>query len=379
MKFDFNLPVNLLFGNGRTAEAGAVVSSWGKKALLVTGGNSARKSGLLDRVQEQLRLSGVESLVFDKVTPNPTTTIAYAGAKKAEENGCDVVVAVGGGSIIDCAKAVAFIVKNDGDIMDYIFGLRSGTQALPLIAIPTTCGTGSEGNGFAVLTNPSNGDKKSLRCNAIIPKTSIIDPECMMTMPKELLASVGYDALCHNMEGYISVIGQPITEMYAREGMRLIAEHLLPIYGGDNAPEHWEAITWASTLGGMVINCAGVGLPHGMEHPASGLKNISHGKGLAALTPVVLEESIPYAPKKYGIIARILGGEDEHTLVSALKNFQKKLGLDITLADLGFDESDVDWMTENCLKVSVGSIATHPMPADREKIREIYIKSLAGI
>ena len=109
------------------------------------------------------------------------------------------VVAIGGGSIMDCAKAIAFLSINDGDINDYIYNRLQSDKALPLILIPTTCGTGSEGNGFAVLTNPENGDKKSLRCNAIVAKVSIVDPECMMTMPKHVLASVGFDALCHCM------------------------------------------------------------------------------------------------------------------------------------------------------------------------------------
>ena len=111
---------------------------------------------------------------------------------------------------MDCAKAIAFLAVNDGDVSDYIFGKKSGDKALPLILIPTTCGTGSEGNGFAVLTNPDNGDKKSLRCNAIVAKVSIVDPECMMTMPKSVLASVGFDALCHCMEAYTSRIAQSI-------------------------------------------------------------------------------------------------------------------------------------------------------------------------
>ena len=161
-------------------------------------------------------------------------------------------------------------------------GLR-GDEALPLVLIPTTCGTGSEGNGFAVLTNPENGDKKSLRCNAIVAKVSIIDPECMMTMPKKVLASVAFDALCHNIEAYTSRIAQPFTDALSLYAIDLIAHNLVDVYNGTAGKEGWEKITLASTIGGIVINTAGVTLAHGMEHPASGLKNIVHGQGLAAL------------------------------------------------------------------------------------------------
>lgn len=149
-------------------------------------------------------MQGVDTILFDEVTQNPLTSTAVKGARIAKSNNCEVIVAIGGGSIMDCTKAISFLAVNDGDINEYIFNRLQSDRALPLILVPTTCGTGSEGNGFAVLTNPETGDKKSLRTSAIIAKASIVDPECMMTMPKHVLASVGFDALCHNMEAYTS-------------------------------------------------------------------------------------------------------------------------------------------------------------------------------
>ena len=184
MEFNYFLPVNLVFGSGKVLETGELTKPYGKKALIVTGRSSAKKSGLYDKVNDSLKAAGLETVLFDKVSQNPLTTTAQEGADFAKANGCDVVVAIGGGSIMDCAKAIAFLSKNEGDINDYIYNRLTSDDALPLILIPTTCGTGSEGNGFAVLTNPDNGDKKSLRCNAIVAKVSIVDPECMMTMPK---------------------------------------------------------------------------------------------------------------------------------------------------------------------------------------------------
>lgn len=376
MEFNYNLPVNLVFGRGRINEIGKEVLKYGKKALIVTGRNSTKKSGLLDKTINLLKESGVEAAVFDKVEQNPLTTTAYEGADLAKKEKCDVIVGLGGGSIMDAAKAIAFITLNEGDVSDYIFGRKSSDKALPIILVPTTCGTGSEGNGFAVLTNPENNDKKSLRCNAIVAKASIIDPELMTTMPKHVLASVGFDALCHNMEAYISKNGQPLTTMMALQGIELIGKNLVNAYNDSEDMDAFEKITWASTLGGMVINTAGVTAPHGMEHPASGLKNIVHGRGLAALTPVIYEESISAAPEKFSVISKLLGGTDENDCVQSIRKLLKNIDLETTLGEQGIKEEDIDWMAENCLKVSAVSMKIHPKEFNLEDIKRIYRKAL---
>ena len=322
------------------------------------------------------RTAGIDHVLFDKVAQNPLTTTAMEGADFAKANGCDVVVAIGGGSIMDCAKAIAFLSINDGDINDYIYNRLQSDKALPLILIPTTCGTGSEGNGFAVLTNPENGDKKSLRCNAIVAKVSIVDPECMMTMPKHVLASVGFDALCHCMEAYTSKIAQPFTDALSLYAMELIAGNLVKVYKGEGGKEAWEKITLASTIGGMVINTAGVTLAHGMEHPASGLKDIVHRQGLAALTPVIVEASHKGNHFKFAKIARIFGGVTAEDLSGKLRSLLKDIDLACTLSDLGLSEEDIPWMAENCMKVSAASIQNNPVVFTQEEIAEIYRKAM---
>lgn len=376
MKFNYNLPVNLVFGRGRVSEIGTLSKEYGKKALIVTGKNSTKKSGLLDRVSSYLKEAGLEIAVFDKVSQNPLTTTAEEGAGVAKQENCDVVVGLGGGSIMDCAKAIAFLSVNEGDINDYIFNRKVSDKALPLVLVPTTCGTGSEGNGFAVLTNPENGDKKSLRCNAIIAKVSIIDSELMETMPKHVLSSVGFDALCHSMEAYLSKIGQPLTDRMSIEAIKLIGKYLVAVYEGSKEEEAWDAVTWASTLGGMVINTAGVTLPHGMEHPASGLKDIVHGRGLAALTPVITEASINGAPEKYAVISKCLGGKDETDCADTIRKLLEKLELTTTLSEQGITQADIPWMSENCFKVSAAGIANHPVVFTKEDIQELYRKAL---
>ena len=376
MTFHYHLPVNLCFGRGCVSGIGESALRYGTKALIVTGGSSAKRSGLLARVQESLEYSGMKHILYDKATPNPLTTTAAEGANFAICTGCDLVIALGGGSVIDCAKAIAFLACNPGDVNDYIYNRRSGTDALPLIAVPTTCGTGSEGNGFAVLTNPETGDKKSLRCDAIVPVLSIIDSELMQTIPKAVLASVGFDAMCHAMESYLSRAAQPVTDLLSLEGIRLIAAHLPMLYAGSEDAEAWNAVTWASTIGGMVIHTAGVTLPHGMEHPASGIRNIVHGKGLAALTPVITDASYSAAPERYQTIAKLLGGSSAAGCGDAIRRFLERIELSIKLGEQGITAADIPWMTENCFKVSKASIANHQLQTDRKTVARLYEAAL---
>ncbi len=376
MNFNYFLPVNIVFGCGRVSETGHLTKPYGTRALIVTGRSSAKKSGLYDRVKDSLHAAGIDSVLFDKVQQNPLTTTAIEGAQFAKDARCDCVVAIGGGSIMDCAKAIAFLAVNDGDINDYIFGKTASDRALPLILIPTTCGTGSEGNGFAVLTNPENGDKKSLRCNAIVAKVSIVDPECMMTMPKKVLAAVGFDALCHCMEAYLSRISQPFTDALSLYAISLLAENLTAVYGDSTNRTGWEKISLASTIGGMVINTAGVTLPHGMEHPASGLKDIVHGQGLAALTPVITEASCHGDPVRYGKIAQLLGGKTAEDCAPQLRRLLHDLELTCTLSQLGLSERDIPWMAENCMKVSAAGIANHPVVFTQTEIAALYRKAM---
>ena len=371
MEFTYHIPVKLLFGAGKLTLLGAETARYGHKALIVTGGSSKR-SGVFSSALASLAASGVDAEVFDQVTPNPLTTTVEAGAKLARERGADVIIGLGGGSALDTAKGIAFMACNDGDVTDYIFGKRAGIKALPSVLVPTTCGTGSEGNHFAVLTNPLTGDKKSLRCEAIFAKAAIIDPLLMTTMPKAVAESVGFDALSHNMEAYYAKAAQPLTDQLALHGIRLIAKSLERALANTDDTEAWADVTLASTLGGMAIGMAGVGAVHAMEHPASGLRNVTHGRGLAALTPEILARTAAFAPKRLAEISQLLGGNNEKDLPATLRKLLGRLGLDAPLAAQGVAPEDVDWMVENCLYVSAASLANHPVVFTADEIGAIY-------
>ena len=388
MEFSYFLPVNIQFGWNKVDSVADYVASYGKKALIVTGRTSAKKSGLYDRVVAKLETAHIDYVLFDQVDANPLTTTALEGAALAKSESCDMIIAIGGGSIMDCAKGIAFMAVNEGDINDYIFNRKSSDNALPLIVIPTTCGTGSEGNGFGVLTNPETGDKKSLRCNAIVPKVSIVDPAVMGTMPPHVLASVGFDALCHNIEAYTSKTAQPFTDALSYYAVTLLAQYLVPLYKHVKAvtngkPEvlnekqltkAWESVTLASTIGGMVINTAGVTLAHGMEHPASGLKDITHGVGLAVIEPVVVEYTWSANPDKFGALARIFNHGDGSELGEALRFIVHDLDLTTNLTELGFAKKDIPWLVDNVYVVATGNIANTVAEINRKDIEELYKK-----
>ena len=210
----------------------------------------------------------------------------------------------------------------------------------------------------------------------MIAKASIIDPELMETMPKPVLASVGFDALCHCMEAYLSRICCPVTELLALEGIRLIGENLVNVYEDYSDKEGWDSITLASTFGGMAINQAGVAAPHGLEHPASGLRNITHGRGLAALTPVVYARSVDAAPVKFARISSLLGGRSEKDCVKVIRRLLKWIGLETSLSAEGVKAEDVEWMTENTFRVSSASIKNHPKVFTKEEVKAIYKEAL---
>ena len=390
MEFSYFLPVNIQFGWNKVDNVADFAAPYGKKALIVTGRTSAKKSGLYDRVVAKLDAAHIEHVLFDQVDANPLTTTALDGAALAKSESCDMVIAIGGGSIMDCAKGIAFMAVNEGDINDYIFNRKTSDNALPLIVIPTTCGTGSEGNGFGVLTNPETGDKKSLRCNAIVPKVSIVDPAVMGTMPPHVLASVGFDALCHNIEAYTSKTAQPFTDALAHYAVTLLAQYLVPLYkhvkaiaNGQEAvlnkkqlTKAWESVTLASTIGGMVINTAGVTLGHGMEHPASGLKDITHGVGLAVIEPVVVEYTWSANSEKFNSLARIFNHGDGSELGEALRLMVHELDLTTNLTELGFTKKDIPWLVDNVYVVATGNIANTVAEVSRNDIEVLYKKML---
>jgi alcohol dehydrogenase class IV len=383
VNFDYYMPTKLLFGTQKVSLLGKITSEYGKRALIVTGRNSTKKTGLLDRVVKILKEEGVESFIFDEVKSNPLTTTVEKGSKFAKDNQVDVVIALGGGSAMDCAKSIAFMVINEGDVTEYIFG-KKGIGALPIIAVTTTAGTGSEGDSLAVLTNPENNDKKSLKSPYIYPKVSIIDAELMTTLPKSIIAPTGIDVLCHAMEAYVANNSNIISEAIAIKAIEIVGKNLPKVYDNPEDIEAWSYMALANTLGGMVIDASGVALAHGLEHPVSGLLDVAHGEGLAAILIGWMEYSYKNNIEKFTNIAKALGEGIEGTSteasarksITAVKRLLEKLNLTKSLSELGVKEEHIEWLSKNAMKTMTYAIGNNPKVPELIDIKKLYMKSL---
>ena len=231
MPYEFYLPTKLLYGAGcLTALGGCVLP--GRKALLVTSaGQSAKRHGYLGRVEEQLAQAGASAVLYDQITPNPTKAEVMAGAALCREEGCDFVLGLGGGSSIDAAKAIAVMARNPGDYWDYISGGTGKGKAvpnapLPVVAVTTTAGTGTEADPWTVTTNEETQEKIGFGYEKTFPVLSIVDPELMVSVPPRLTAYQGFDALFHSTEGYLNRTANPISDLMALEAIRLIGKSL---------------------------------------------------------------------------------------------------------------------------------------------------------
>lgn len=382
LNFEFHNPVNLLVGRGKVSLVGKTLAKYGKKVLIVTSGSSGR-TGLLQRVTGYLEAEGLPYVVFAKVQPNPLTTTVTEGAALIKAEGCDVVLGLGGGSSMDAAKAIALLAVNGGDINEYVFGKPAG-GALPLVLVTTTAGTGSEGNAIAVLTNPENNDKKGMKTPYTYAQASIVDPELMTTLPPRVIAATGMDAMFHAVEAYTSIRSNPVSDAISLKAISLLSEYLPKVHKNAQDIDAWDQVALANTLAGMAIDAAGTTLPHGMEHPVSGLYDVVHGQGLAALFVEIMKYNVGAVPKKYADVAKALGAETTGLTtqqaaarsIECMQNLLASLDLALTLTDLGVKPGDVDWLTVNAFKTMQGAISNNPRIVTTEDVREIYTSCL---
>lgn len=380
--FEFSNPVKFHFGAGKLELVGKVAGEYGKKALIIAS-DSAKPTGLLKRVEQYLDEAKIEHVFFNQFMQNPLSTLVMDGAKLANEEKCDMVIGLGGGSAMDMAKGIAFCAVNPDSIWDYVYGKRA-TGALPILLVPTTAGTGSEGNRTAVFNNPDTNDKKGLVNPLIYPKVSIIDPELMTTLPKRVVAGPGADVLFHAIESYISKNSHPISEMLSLQAIELIAQYLPIVYEDVKNIEAWEKVTLASTLAGMAIDCAGTTLPHALQHPMGGLLNVIHSEGLAALYMSFMEYTYPAAPEKFANIAKAMGTSIDHLStieaaacsLDAVKKLLTTVNMMPTLSELGVKEEHLDWLTNNALTTMKVVLSNNPKVPTGEEIKEIYRKCL---
>jgi len=385
MVVNFYRPVEVFFGKGAIDKAGEVGRRYGFKALIVTGRESARKSGALDRLIRSLNSHGIEQyILFNEVIPNPTDKVVNAGAEIAVKEKVDFIIGIGGGSALDSAKAISIVSSNEGSVWDYV-KYPEGPRLVPylnrpVICIPTTAGTGSEVNKYSVVTNTIRKEKLVLSHSLNYPKVALIDPELTITMDPELTAITGFDALTHALESLTNRAENFMAEEYSIRAIELIREWL-PI--AVEEPENYQArknMAYASMLAGVAIDHLGVALIHAMEHPVSAhYPHVAHGLGLAILAPYITRFNYKGNPDKYALFARLMGYEEKpHLAVDALIDLLERIKLLKTLKDVGVEENMLERLTEDVYMLSRHSFLINPVEPSLDDVRELYRQAYEG-
>lgn len=388
MSFQMYVPTRILFGCGMLNNLHKQQMP-GKKALIViSNGKSTKENGSLDRTEEQLEKAGVEYVVFDGIMANPLKSTIDEGAKAAKDNGCNFIVAIGGGSVMDASKAIATMATNDGDLWDYVFGGTGKGQLLkaaplPIIAITTTAGTGSEVDQFGVITNDVTNEKIGYGGDdRLFPVIAIVDPELMKSVPPKFTAYQGFDALFHSTECYIANKASLISDMYAITSIKNIGKYLARAVKDGSDMEAREHMAFANTLSGVVMTLSSCTSEHSMEHAMSAYhQELPHGAGLIMISKEYYKFFIEkhVCDERFVDMAKALGmadAEKAEDFITALENIQEACGVDeLKMSDYGISEDEVETLAENARTTMGGLFESDPAPMTNEECAEIFRKS----
>ena len=369
MNFEFYNPTKVLFGKGNLEKLGEVVKAFGNKALLVTGGGSVKRNGTFDKAIASLKKANVEIVECDGIEPNPKISSVRQGVKLVKEHQCDVIVALGGGSTMDCSKVIAAGALYDGDPWDMIFHGQENVyipqKALPVITVPTLAATGSEMDAGAVISNADTKEKSFVENEVLFPKVAVVDPTLTLTVPKNQTGYGICDIIVHITESYFNgVDGTPLQNAQAIETIKNCIHYGLKAYENGQDLEAREQVQWDSivALNGF-ISCGTHGAfpVHMIEHTVSGIHDITHGAGLAIINPAWMKFTIKHGGnvKKFVDFATFVfnvkdTGDDEKTAlegVAKYEDFLRKIGCPTRFKDLGIDDSKFEDYADITLKV----------------------------
>jgi alcohol dehydrogenase len=350
MSFDYYIPTKILFGAGKLDQLAEEPLPGTKALIVISNGTAMRKFGYLNRLIALLKAQHVDSVVYDKILPNPIKEHVMEGAAVAKENQCDFVIGLGGGSSIDAAKSIAIMARNPGDYWDYVNGGTGKGQpvengALPIVAITTTAGTGTEADPWTVITN---GEEKigfgDTSCT--FPVLSVVDAELMMSVPPHLTAYQGFDAFFHAAEGFIANIATPMSDLYALESIRLISEYLPRAVANGEDMEARENVALANTLAGMVESTSCCISEHSFEHAMSGTHpELPHGAGLIMLSRAYFSHFAQKVPERCASMAAAMGGSD---FVEELLKLQEACGVaELKMSDFGITTEELPAILSN--------------------------------
>nr|WP_300186069.1 iron-containing alcohol dehydrogenase [uncultured Agathobaculum sp.] len=380
--FGFYLPTRIFFGPGAVQKLARARLPEGR-GLIVTGGTSTTRLGYVAKVQDALAEAGHDTIVFNKVQPNPTIEGVRECAALCRAEGIAFVVGLGGGSSIDTAKAVAIMATNDGDWWDYVHGGTGGgkrivNDGLPIVAIPTTAGTGTEADPFTVITN---GEEKigggGEKC---FPTISVVDPDFMMTVPPHLTAYQGFDAFFHAAEGYLATCATPISEIFSLKAIELIGRSLATaVHDGGNRQARAD-VALANTLAGFVETLSSCTGEHAIEHALSAFHPaLPHGAGLIMISKAYWSRFFESAGDRLVAIARALGKQDAakpEDFIAALTSLQKRCNVhDLRLSGYGVQQGDFGKYADNAMDTMGALFRVDPRPLSREDIVGILAES----
>ncbi len=384
MSFEFSAPPRIVFGVGTRQKAGRLAREWGRRALVVTGRDEERAHFLLALLEAE----GVVGTFF-RIGSEPTTDIVRAGVRQAIDMGADLVVGIGGGSPLDSAKAIAALVANGGHPLDYMEvigkGLPLTKPSLPMLAIPTTAGTGSEVTRNAVLASPEHGVKASLRSLSMIPRVALVDPELTLDLPPAITASTGLDALTQLIEPLTCNRANPLVDALCREGIFRVARSLKKAWAQGQDVAAREDMCLASLYGGLALANAGLGVVHGFAGVVGGLFKAAHGAVCAALLPnamavnrAALQQRQPQSPAlaRYDEVARIVTGRAQACAeegVEWVKALTVALGVP-SLGACGVEPQHIPLLVERAA-VASGTQA-NPIALTRDELAEILLRSI---
>lgn len=381
------IPTRVLFGAGQLNTLHEQPMPGKKAMIVISNGKSTRVNGYLSRTQEQLEDAGVISVVFDKVQANPLKSTVMAGGLFAKENNCDFIVALGGGSCIDAAKAIAVMAKNDGDLWDYIGagtgkGKAIGNKPLPIIAITTTAGTGSESDCGAVISNADTHEKTGIITEDLFPVLAIVDPELMRSVPPKFTAYQGFDALFHSVEGYVSNGVNLMSDMYAITAIENIGRNLVNAVKNGNDITARERVAFGNSLSGTVMMVGRCTSEHSLEHALSAYhQDLPHGAGLIMLSRAYFTNLIDkhVCDERFIRMAQAMGMEDAKEAMDFIKmliQLQEDCGVsDLKMSDYGITPEEFPKMAQNAKDTMGGLFQCDRIELSNEDCIAIYMKS----
>lgn len=373
----FQSPRDILYGQDTVNLVGEKAIKFGKKVMIITGKHSSKKTGALDKVLDSLKKNNLDFVVFADIESDPSANTVRKGVEVARENGIDIIIALGGGSALDASKAISMVASNGGDVVEYEDKIPD-KEGIPIIAVPTTAGTGSEVSKFSIITDTDRKIKMLIASDLLIPKVAILDPKLTLMMPPSVTAATGMDAFTHAIEAYISKASQRISDVYAIKAIELISSNLAKaVLKGDDL-EARENMMVGQMYAGLAFSNSSTALVHSMSRPLGAYYGVPHGLANALLLPEVMKFNRAACADRFKPIAEAMGEnihgkstrEISYMTIDTIKNVFLETGLPTKLREVGVDENNFENMAKDAIKSRTTLL--NPRKPTLEQLVEIY-------